>query len=267
MAQATERQVRMVNVPRDIVETRTFKPVPHRVILDTVYNVLDTAGLKVAVDENGQPKKTFTLLDDNAKMFALIVLESSIMPGVNLMVGIINSFNRTLAAKIAWGCHVGVCSNGSIFGEKVIGRKHTTYIMDELPEKVEAALALSETYSQQQRKFFDRLRDVELSDAEAHDLIVRSARKPYEAITGGEIVHVAEQWHNPRFPDFQPRTAYSLHNAFTDVYMRGGGNKATGVANRNGIEFTERSVRLSKLFVEQYAHDLQLAGATSDNGD
>lgn len=260
MSSATERQVRRVQIPSEIVKTETFHPIRHGVILDTVYDGLQSAGLKIAVDDNGEEMKRFTLLDDGAKMFGTLTLDSDIVPGTRMMIGVRNSFNRTLAALLAFGSHVMVCSNGCVFAERVIGRKHTTNIMSDLPFLMEQGLAQVDSYRQQQEDFFNRLKEVEMTDSQAHDFILRAARDR-KAITAGDIVNVADQWHNPRYDDFKEhgdKTAWVLHNAFTDVYTYGGGNKSTGVSGRNGVAFSERATRLSGMFVEEFAGHLDL---------
>jgi hypothetical protein len=42
---------------------------------------------------------------------------------------------------------------------------------------------------------------------------------------------VVEAWHTPPFPEFEPRTAWSLFNAFT---CRGAANKGAGAAIQRG---------------------------------
>jgi hypothetical protein len=252
MALVTEQQVRAVRKPIYIVETPTFRPLEHSVVLDSIETALNKAGLEIARDDSGNEKRRYTLVDENAKLYATLPLTDRIDNDSGLMLGIVNSWNKSLALRIGFGSRVFVCENGAFFAEKVVGRKHTPNIMRDLPDLLAAALQQTNTYVEQQRRFFERLRTIMLTDNEAHDLIVRGAID-HDAITGGEIVHVVSEWREPRYDEFKPRTAWSLHNAFTEVAKR--------VQGTNGVLHAERMVRLSGFFADIFASDLQLGAS------
>ena len=55
----------------------------------------------------------------------------------------------------------------------------------------------------------------ELSDMEAHDLLVRAM---LARVIGGEAVpHVVKEWREPQHEEFKPRNVWSLFNGFTEV--------------------------------------------------
>ena len=58
--------------------------------------------------------------------------------------------------------------------------------------------------------------ETELDDRHAHDLIVRSLidEKIFPPSKLGEVVN---EWRNPRHEEFEPRTVWSLSNAYTEV--------------------------------------------------
>ena len=62
-------------------------------------------------------------------------------------------------------------------------------------------------------------RDREMSNAEAHDLIVRALDA--RAITTTMVPKVLEQWRSPNHPEFKDRNLWSLYNAFTET-LKGG---------------------------------------------
>ena len=61
-------------------------------------------------------------------------------------------------------------------------------------------------------------RQTEISDQRAHDLIIRSVDA--EAIPPSSIPRVLKEYREPWHEEFMPRTAWSLHNAFTET-MKG----------------------------------------------
>jgi len=252
----TEAEVRLAQVDSSrFPETDTFKPLPHGVVIDAVESALNAAGLEIARDDNGALRRRFTLVDRGAKMYGTLPLTNRIDGDSRLMVGFANSWNKTLALRLGFGAEVFVCTNGSIFCEKVIGRKHTTNILNDLPGLVLAALEQTKSFIAEQAKFFERLRSVNLTDKDADHFIVRSALD-HDCITVGEIADVASEWRKPRFEEFAPRTAWSLHNAYTEVGKR--------IQSKNGNLHSERLVRLSGLFADSFANDLSLSATLTE---
>lgn len=54
---------------------------------------------------------------------------------------------------------------------------------------------------------------------EAHHLMVEAMRR--RAITAAKLPKVLREWDRPQHPEFEPRTAWSLFNAFTEVQKAG----------------------------------------------
>ena len=67
---------------------------------------------------------------------------------------------------------------------------------------------------------FDRrieaYRDLRLTDSRAHYLVVRAT--DCRAITTSQIPSVLAHWRKPEHEEFHPRNAWSLFNAFTEVF-------------------------------------------------
>lgn len=245
-----ETEVRALTLPAHVVKTPSFQPLSHGEALTEIDKALGKAGLEIARDDSGTHRKRFTVTADGARMYATLPLTTRIDESSRLMIGIVNSWNKSKALRIAFGAEVFVCTNGSIFAEKVIGRKHTTKIIDDLPGLMSAALEQTKTYVEHQTNFFKRLREVTLTDSEANDFIVQSALD-HECITRGEIADVVDEWRKPRYEDFAPRNAWSLHNAFTEVGKR--------IQAKDGDKHSERMVSLSGFFANRFASDLTLA--------
>lgn len=246
----TEETIRNMGLPSTVVPTDTWRPLSHGDFLAIVETALSAAGLEVARDDTGSHRKRFTLVDDGAKMYATLPLTHRIDNDSRLMIGLANSYNKTLAARIGFGSEVFVCTNGCFFAEKVLGRKHTKHFLEDLPNEIADALGQTQTFIDQQATFFGRLRDVNLTDKDVNDFVVRSALD-HDCITNGEISDVVEEYRKPRFEEFAPRTAWSLHNAYTEIGKR--------IQAKNGNLHSERAVRLSGLFADTFASDLSLS--------
>ena len=259
----TEAAVRSVKLPENIVATSTFQPLTHDQVLTLIDEGLNRAGLAAVRDERGDAIRKFTLAKDGAKMYGILPIDVDILSptsvdsndSIRLQLGIVNSFDRTLACRIGFGSVVSVCTNGCVFAEKVLGRKHTTNILSELPDLIDQTLGETEAYVKAQGRFFSRLREIELDNRDAHDMVIRMAREG--AIKKGEILDIVEEYHDPRHEVFAQPTAWALHNAVTESAKR--------IQSRNGVEYAERSVRLTGIFAKEYASDLHLPISVSLN--
>ena len=55
-----------------------------------------------------------------------------------------------------------------------------------------------------------------IPNPQAHDLVIRAV--DCRAITTSQVPGVLEEWRKPQHEEFMPRNAWSLFNAFTEVY-------------------------------------------------
>jgi len=62
---------------------------------------------------------------------------------------------------------------------------------------------------------FAAYRERELTDPEAHDLIIRALLA--HVISGEAVPKVVGQWREPKHEEFGPRNVWSLLNGFTEV--------------------------------------------------
>jgi hypothetical protein len=113
------------------------------------------------------------------------------------------------------GAGVFICDNLSFNGQIKIARKHTRFLKRDLPQLVERAVGQLGEQRHTQEKRFATYKQHEFGDAQAHDLIVRSIDARVLPVT--KIPDVLLEWREPRHPEFNYRTAWSLFNGFTEV--------------------------------------------------
>ena len=136
--------------------------------------------------------------------------------GYRRMIGVRNSHDKSVAAGLVAGARVTVCANGMFTGQDVLlSRKHTSRIFDDLDEKIHEGF--QKVFSEWERNDLRimRYRETEITDERAHDLIIRSVDA--EALPPSAIPRVLKEYREPWHEEFTPRTAWSLHNAFTEV--------------------------------------------------
>ena len=63
-----------------------------------------------------------------------------------------------------------------------------------------------------------RYKEVEIDDARAHDLVIRGLDAG--VVTSTQVPDVLREWREPSHEAFEPRTAWSLFNAFTEAHKQ-----------------------------------------------
>jgi hypothetical protein len=131
------------------------------------------------------------------------------------VLGLRNSHDKTFPAGIVVGSQVLCCDNLAFSGEVKIARKHTRYIVRDLPRLVQSAVGklMDRWHHQDQRLATYKLAD--LDDRTAHDLVIRAC--DVGVCPNKLIPRVLHEWRQPRHPEFQPRTVWSLFNAATEA--------------------------------------------------
>lgn len=135
---------------------------------------------------------------------------------MSLVVGLRNSYDKSLPAAIAAGNSVFVCDNLCLSAEIVVGRKHTKNIMEDIFGRIQNAMLVLQAHWNDHFNRVQAYKNRELSAMEAHDVIVEAYRKG--AISKVGMSDVVDQWYTPNHNEFKDRNVWSMHNAFTEVW-------------------------------------------------
>ncbi len=107
----------------------------------------------------------------------------------------------------------------SFSGEVEFARKHTRFIVRDLPMLTGRAVGLLMTKWHDQDKRIGAYKDTDIGDPSAHDLIVRAT--DVGVCSNRLIPSVLHEWREPRHERFQQRNVWSLFNAFTESLKEG----------------------------------------------
>lgn len=201
-----EEAVREVATPE---RTETWVPVPHATVLDRVKSEITSMGLRVVA-------QTFGLWNEGARFFGLLEVQNGHNhDDYGLVLGLRNAHDQSFSLTLGCGSHVFVCDNLAFSSEVVIKTRHTMNVMNRIPSLISRATAqlVSQRHLQDQR--IAAYKATQLDDLHAHDLLIRSIRD--RVICPSGIAKVMREWDSPTYPDFQPRTVWSLFNAYTHV--------------------------------------------------
>jgi len=186
---------------------------------------------------------------------------------VGLSVGWRNSMNKTLPASIAVGSRVFVCDNLCLSGELIIKRRHTLNIMADLPNMIAGALDKIEGYANRQFAFYERLRDIKVTDDEAVAVIAQACKASGKSFLARKnVLNIMDAYDHEIASDAERAagieynrdqhghgTAWSLLNAGTAF--------AKNTTNRNFVDATPPLLDWHKTFQARFGRDLIAADA------
>jgi len=194
--------------------TDTWYPLSHRSLVLEVQSELKACGFQLTGESHA-------LSHDGARYFGVFSInQPTRSPGeVGWVVGLRNSHDKTYPAGLVAGTRVFVCDNLAFSGEVRLSRKHTKHAFRDLRQLMARAVGqLGEKFRKLDQRV-DAYRLQPLSDRGAHDFIVRSIN--CRVITPTQVPDVLKEWREPSYDAFQPRTLWSLFNAYTEVFKRG----------------------------------------------
>lgn len=203
----TRAELQHIPIPES---TRTHQPVPHHEIVQALVETLGFRHIGIVRDE-------YAVSLDGMRMFGILDLEIG-THGCRFSIGIRNANDKSMRLALTVGYRVLVCDNMAFHGDftPVLAKHSRSFALLD---------ALSIGVDRMQRNFepmrvqIDAWRETQLSDVSAKLVI-------YQAfIEGGldvprhlsRLVH--DHYFNPQIEDFQPRTMWSLSNAFTSVFQ------------------------------------------------
>ena len=193
--------------------TQSWYPIPHSTVLTEVEDQLEGCGFTIT-------ESAHSLTHDGSRYFAVLSIN---FRGRNIsdhgwVVGIRNSHDKTFPAGLVAGSRVFVCDNLSFYGQVSISRKHTRWAMRDLHQLTARAVGQLGDKLMQLDSRIARYKMVEINDARAHDIVIRSLDAG--VVTTTQLPEVLQEWRSPSHEAFEPRTAWSLFNAFTETHKK-----------------------------------------------
>jgi hypothetical protein len=203
---AERGELELVRTP---APTKTWHPIPHVQLIDTVKAALESETIQVTKEEHA-------LQNDGANYFGILrVSNLSVQKDFQYVVGLRNSHVMKYPAGLVVGSWVFVCDNLSFSGEVEVTRKHTRFITRDLQGLVSKAVGfLAERWIDQETRI-NSYREFKVTETRAHDLIIRSLDA--RVITTQQVEKVLHEWREPQHEEFRDRNGWSFFNAFTEV--------------------------------------------------
>ncbi|HUY33183.1 MAG TPA: hypothetical protein VMV69_10405 [Pirellulales bacterium] len=212
--------------------TSTWFPIAHRDVLKSTCETLEGAGFQLKGSR-------LSLTRGDQRFFGVLDLTTPVTAGVSLAVGIRNSTDQSFPIGFACGTRVMVCDNLSFTAEVVVNKKHTKHGRIRFEQGIATAVSGLHQYKEAAADWINRMGHYDLSEDAANSYILRSFE---EGIVSSRLLPlIINEWRNPKFEEYKPRTGWALFNCFTDVLGRT--KQATQPA-----EAARTTMKLSRLF-------------------
>jgi hypothetical protein len=185
--------------------TATFKPIPHIELVEMLDRALNRADMHIQ-------HESFAIRRDGSVLFGVLSLAYGDSPDGIAALGLRTANNKTMSLQICAGLNVFVCDNMCFRGDLIaLRRKHTSGL--NLREELTLAVLRFQQHFGRLTGEIEVLKERRLVDVEAkaliHDVFAQGLM-PVRLLPG-----VSQEYFEPKIPAFEPRTAWSLHNALT----------------------------------------------------
>jgi len=191
------------------VGSETHRPLPHHEIVEALVETLSFRHISVVRDE-------YAVSKDGMKLFGVLDLETA-FDGCRFSIGVRNSNDKSMRLALTVGYRVLVCDNMAFYGDFTpVLAKHTKRFS--LVDALAVGVDRMQRSFEPMRRQIDAWKGSHITDDQAKLVI-------YRAFVQGQLPapkHLAGRVHefyfNPRWPDFAPKTTWSLQNAFTSAF-------------------------------------------------
>jgi hypothetical protein len=188
--------------------TQTWAPIPHSLLVEQVELALHANRLRVV-------SQAHSLTHDGLRYFGLMEIHNgAVHPDYGWVLGLRNSHDKRFPAGVVAGATVFVCDNLSFSGEIEIARKHTQFILRDLPLLTQQAIGRLVQRWHHQDERISAYKTKAITNAGAHDLIIRGMDAG--VCSNRLIPTVLQEWRKPRHAEFEERNVWALFNSFTE---------------------------------------------------
>ncbi len=191
--------------------TSTYVPMSYESLLTRIEKQLAVEGMVVK-------EESLALSNNGQRLFGLLALD---MPGqphgdYRCVLGLRNSYDKSVSTGFCVGASVFEGDNLSFNGEVTFTRKHTANLLRDLSWLIVETISRLPGKFAAQSSAFEAYRKTEVSDKQAHDLIIRLVDEG--VINVGDIRLLLKEWREPRHHEFaSTKNAWRLFNAATEA--------------------------------------------------
>ena len=194
--------------------TRSYRPVPYQDAVEVVRNTIANR-----LPNREVLSEEFALGRKGQHLFGLWTLDTDAEDN-NLSIGMRQSYDKSLSLGLVSGGQVTVCSNLMFDSDTVrLVRKNTTNVWDDFSDLVERAVIRSESAYQRMQGELEAMKALDCPTIRGAELmgvaLYNNVLRPQQATVA------MRAWKDAPHAEFEPRTMWSLYNAFTEALKKG----------------------------------------------
>lgn len=190
--------------------TRTWFPINHSVVANSVVSALAAGGYEVKRDQWALSGPA------GEQMFGVLDMSCQIQGReISLAVGVRNSVNQTFPLGFCAGSRVFVCDNLAFSAELMVRRRHTVNGMRDFTVNVSRAVGALEGFIYAEKVRVERWQKATVTYRQRDEVILRALGSgvfPKKMLPDIFREHV-----RPQYTEFNDMSAYGLFNNFTTV--------------------------------------------------
>lgn len=227
----TREELSRFDAPTLALHTRSHKPVPFSNGIDLVQDVAESAGFRFGEEQ-------YVLARNDTQLFGLIEVVNFSSEESKICLGVRSSVNKSLSWQLCGGESLSICTNLDLFGNIVLKRKQTTFVMNDLRMMVVNFMGQFTESVEQRAEQVTRYKQAQLKDATANHCIIQMLRQGI--INTQRVEKVVNEYYEPSHAEHLnengERTNWTLFNAATEAF------KGSPIST-----YTERSQKLHDL--------------------
>ena len=204
-----KEELRNVFTPPPI---HSWQSISHEHLLSTIEHQLGRLNYHVTDESHGLSK-------NGSRYFGLLEIgEPDCDRDYQTVIGVRNSHDKSFPAGVCVGTCVLVCDNLCFGGEITLARKHTRFILRDLPDLVRDAISGFTQLRVDQHNRIAAYKHKRIHNRSAHDLIIRAIDNKIIPVT--KVPGVLSEWREPSHNEFtnHGRSLWRLHNAFSESW-------------------------------------------------
>jgi hypothetical protein len=192
-------------------QSDTHTIIPHSNFVERIIQALAYRNINIVKDD-------YAIMKDGLRIFGTMTLDLQ-QNGVNLVLGLRNSHDKSFSIGIVAGFRVFVCDNLAFYGEyEALAHKHSKNLLNKIDDRITLAIDSTQRKFQPMMRQIDAWRGFTLSDTDAKGLIYRSFIQGELDAPERLASKVHAHYFDPPHEEFAPRTLWSLQNAYTEAF-------------------------------------------------
>ena len=191
--------------------------IPHSKVVEATLEALAYRRIEVVADEYGVSK-------DGAKFFGVMTLDVSHGEGgaaIRLALALRNSHDKTFSLGMVAGFRVFCCDNLAFSGDFfAIAKKHSKKLLDGFQDTIAIGVDRVQRNFVPMQAQVDAWKNHQLPDIQARGIIYKAFVEDGVDCPKHLAKEVHGQYFEPKMPEFEPRTVFSLQNAFPSAFKK-----------------------------------------------